>query len=563
MEVEEVPEAQQRMIFLRFGFPVEKKSTQSLLQVLQYLVMKLRNHGLEVNRIHCDRGSEYISRATQNWMLQHDIMPTYSVIEDHKGNGPGEHAVAWLKGRARTLLQSTKLPTKLWPLAINHVTELEFRRVGLHMDDQYKDIKFGQLVMAKTKVFSRVGRAVGDVFESSSSLMVWLGRDRRSLRAGLVGKVDEDGKLVDPLHIQLVTTVWFKTVEPPKAATRAIEIWLEKDDEEPMFKEEYEVSCFQVSQKYIQEIIEDWRKLHNVQEELTCEVKDEEYEKGCIVMRPRKEDFKPKRRIPVKSTPKLKSMKMMTEEEDIKVTQTIPWQEVKEELDLWRDALQAELDALLEMQAVEVVDRSEIPADAIVLPGKAVFTKKPPKEGKRGHRKKARACVCGNFETSTVGEVYAAGCDITVIRTILRIAAILGWDLGTLDIKNAFLNASLENARGGKLIVMIPPVAYTKSQLCTPEQMWILRKALYGLRDAPLAWNNERNVQLKEMVFLLGRRRMKLKQSSVEPNLWLMTTTPSGESDELSTSEAGGEAEKRTTTPSGESDEKSTSEAGG
>ena len=130
--------------------------------------MKLMNKGLEVNRIHCDRGSEYVSKSTQTWMLQHDIMPTYSVIEDHKGNGPAEHAVAWLKGRARTALQSAKVPTKFWPLAINHVTELEFRRAGLHMDDQCKDIKFGQLVMAKTKVFSRVGRAVGDVFESSS-----------------------------------------------------------------------------------------------------------------------------------------------------------------------------------------------------------------------------------------------------------------------------------------------------------------------------------------------------------------------------------------------------------
>ena len=92
--------------------------------------------------------------------------------------------------------------------------------------------------MAKTKVFSRVERAVGDVFESSSSLMVWLGRDRRSLRAGLVGKVDEDGKLSESIQIQLVSTVWFKTVEQPKAATRALEIWLRKDEEEPKFKEE-------------------------------------------------------------------------------------------------------------------------------------------------------------------------------------------------------------------------------------------------------------------------------------------------------------------------------------
>ena len=81
------------------------------------------------------------------------------------------------------------------------------------------------------------------------------------------------------------------------------------------------------------------------------------------------------------------------------VTQTIPLKDVRRTLELWVDSIKSELNSLETKEAIVRVPPQGVQASleenpsAKVLPGKGVFTIKPPRKFK------LRIVVCGNFNT--------------------------------------------------------------------------------------------------------------------------------------------------------------------
>ena len=80
------------------------------------------------------------------------------------------------------------------------------------------------------------------------------------------------------------------------------------------------------------------------------------------------------------------------------------------------------------------------------------------------------------------------------IRLLLALAAAKDWRVHHLDVKSAFLNGELAET----VFVRQPPGFAVKG---AERRVLRLRKALYGLRQAPRAWNAKLDATLGELGF--------------------------------------------------------------
>ena len=91
----------------------------------------------------------------------------------------------------------------------------------------------------------------------------------------------------------------------------------------------------------------------------------------------------------------------------------------------WKLALEAELQSLRDTGAIATV--KHVPRNKQILPMKVVLTLKP-QPGLTTKKKKARVCVCGNFQQKKPTDLfYTANTDVSSIRVVLAEAACRLW----------------------------------------------------------------------------------------------------------------------------------------
>ena len=128
----------------------------------------------------------------------------------------------------------------------------------------------------------------------------------------------------------------------------------------------------------------------------------------------------------------------------------------------------------------------------IELPAMAVFTQKTDK-------KKVRIVACGNKTDEVFGKTTTTDFDCGMMRYIISWAASLpDFSLATLDVMAAFLNAPLPS---GRIVVLRPPTILHKLKLLPQGHVWLVHKAIYGLREAPSLWSEERTDALTNLTF--------------------------------------------------------------
>jgi hypothetical protein len=111
-------------------------------------------------------------------------------------------------------------------------------------------------------------------------------------------------------------------------------------------------------------------------------------------------------------------------------------------------------------------------------------------------RHKARLVAKGYVQREGVDsdEVFAPVARLDSVRALIAVAAHMGWQVHHIDVKLAFLNGDLKE----EVYVEQPP-GFTS----TDEKAKVFRlcKALYGLRQAPRAWNVKLDATLKQLSF--------------------------------------------------------------
>ena len=250
-------------------------------------------------------------------------------------------------------------------------------------------------------------------------------------------------------------------------------------------------------------------------------------------------------------------------------TYTVSLTEVKKDINLWKEPLQAEMEALVSSGTIRRVrvdqlvdepgyDRME------VAPAKIVPTIKSP-SGKR----KARIVICGNMVhpaghvkpsqlpdggdhgchrprgvaspavqspgdgkdpngggvgkpggdgPAAATDLYAGGVDSTALRCVLRKAAGASWSLASTDVRGAFLLAPRSQTRR-QLLVVEPPRLLTSTGLISAEERWICDGAMYGLDTSPADWASFRDHRMSSFRWETPTHRCHLSRSP-EPNIW-------------------------------------------
>jgi len=94
-------------------------------------------------------------------------------------------------------------------------------------------------------------------------------------------------------------------------------------------------------------------------------------------------------------------------------------------------------------------------------------------------------------------EVFAPVARIETVRVMLALAAQGGWQVHHMDVKSAFLNGDLTETAFVK-----QPLGFTIGK---GDKVLKLRKALYGLRQAPRAWNAKLDKELMALGFVKSK----------------------------------------------------------
>ena len=153
--------------------------------------------------------------------------------------------------------------------------------------------------------------------------------------------------------------------------------------------------------------------------------------------------------------------------------------------DLWTDACEKEICALLHTETFEFVD---LPPERKAIPARWVLTVKD------SGLYKARIVVQGFRQKEGIDydETFAPVIRYESVRLFLAIAARHHLQVHQMDVTTAFLNSPID-----KEIFVKPPPGYD----LVPGKVWKLKKALYGLKQSPLLWNQHMKTTLEKIGF--------------------------------------------------------------
>ena len=121
---------------------------------------------------------------------------------------------------------------------------------------------------------------------------------------------------------------------------------------------------------------------------------------------------------------------------------------------------------------------------------------------------KARLVVRGFEQAFTDAETASPTPSLTTMLTLLTLGLATGMEIHTGDVSTAFLHAPMTEE-----VLVQPPPELMGTKYCPEGFCWRLKKALFGLRSAPLSWNKHITEILTE--------KMNIRQSATDACLFV------------------------------------------
>lgn len=151
----------------------------------------------------------------------------------------------------------------------------------------------------------------------------------------------------------------------------------------------------------------------------------------------------------------------------------------------WREAIAKEISGLVSLNTWTVILMSAVPAGANVMGSHLVFDIKRNQLGEI-EKFKARLVADGNTQVHGVDydRVFSTVCKMSTVRVVLAIAASEDYNLSSIDIRQAYLQAELKE----DLYMRVPP-GHPRFDENGQPLVLKLNRSLYGLKQAGRCWN--------------------------------------------------------------------------
>ena len=203
--------------------------------------------------------------------------------------------------------------------------------------------------------------------------------------------------------------------------------------------------------------------------------------------------------------------------EEVLQTRLVSVQEVRQNMEEWREPFQEEYDTLcstvikrLDPEALKEVLQSARKVERI--PSKIVPTIKPP------HKKRGRIAACGNYAAAPETDVSAGGIETICLRTLLRKVTQRRWAAATIDVKKAFLNAPRAE-KAGHVTLIDPPAVLVSMGVIPKSESWLCTGAIYGLTQSPHDWGMHRDEMFRSFKWTCNNEKLRLVETP-ERHLW-------------------------------------------
>ena len=462
-----------------------KEKSEAFIKFKRFKVMIEQETGSSIKTFRSDRGGEFNSQEFQEFCSESGIKRHLTAPYSPQQNGVVERRNRTLLEMTRSILKHMEVPNWLWGEAVRHSTYL-INRIAtrtLVLKTPYESFKKKRPNIEHLRVFGCVGyvkitRPHLRKLDDRSRAIVHLGTEPGSKAYRLLDPATR--KIVvsrDVVFDEKQSWKWTETevketesyvvdfglrdIETSSIKTEADTPDDKHSDNETKGEEDSEgespVALRRSSRvSKLPSYLEDY--------ELICE-DDDEYELLCEI--------------------EVEHLLLLANEE--------PWSyEEARELKVWIDACDDEIKSIEKNNTWTLVD---LPRNCKAIGLKWVFKVKKNSDGSI-HKYKARLVAKGYIQKHGVDfdEVFAPVARIETVRLIIGIAASRGWELHHLDVKTAFLHGELKE----EVYVQQPEGYMIKG---SETKVYKLRKALYGLRQAPRAWNEKLNAVLRDLKF--------------------------------------------------------------
>ena len=139
------------------------------------------------------------------------------------------------------------------------------------------------------------------------------------------------------------------------------------------------------------------------------------------------------------------------------------------------------------------------------------------------YKHRSRLVICGNFASWGEHSTTTTNLDAPLLRLMLSLACSADTTWSSIDITSAFLNADIHD---DDTVSVTPPPILVKMDIVKPNTVWHVKKAIYGLREAPRLWQQERDQKLRDLEFMYKDKLADLVQSHIHPSLWFIAEGP-------------------------------------